>query len=217
MSKFDFDIIAYEYDSFYDAPIGETIDNLEKNLIGNLIKKLEGNVLVELGCGTGHWTSFFSQNNFFVTGLDISSKMLEVAVKKNIPNSVLLIHDIQELPFLDNSIQNIAAIASLEFVGDQKKVFSEINRVLKPGGSLIVGCLNINSIVGKTKSGNPVFKNANFFSFNSLYEILNELGKPEISGCLYQNEKNEILDDIASQKELLNYGIFLAGLVRKGK
>jgi ubiquinone/menaquinone biosynthesis C-methylase UbiE len=215
MKKFNFDFAADEYDKFYDDPAGMLIDDLEKKMIGKLIKKLNGRLLVELGSGTGHWTSFFADKGFSVVGLDISSKMIEYAVRKNIPGSVFINHNIQHLPFADNSVENIAAIASIEFVENQDMVFSEIKRVLKPGGSFIIGCLNINSIIGKNKSQNEIFKDAEFFSADSLNDRLSKIGSPEIYGCVLMNEKNEITDDQADEEQLVHNGVFLAGMVTK--
>lgn len=217
MQKFDFDNAAGSYDDFYSNPIGQQIDLIEKSIISQYLRRLNCQILVELGCGTGHWTSFFSSEGFTVIGLDISIKMLETANKKNIPGSVFLKQDVHLLPFLDNSIENIASITAIEFVEDQEKVFSEIKRVLKPGGAFIIGCLNINSQLGKTKSENELFRNADFFSSDSLNIHLCKFGKPEIRGCVYLNEKNEILDYQSGEEQLLKYGAFLAGIVYKEK
>ena len=215
MNKFDFDNAAGNYDDFYNNPFGQQIDVLEKRIISGYLKRLESKVLVELGCGTGHWTSFFTTEGFTVIGLDISIKMLETAKLKNIPGSILMKQDIHLLPFLDNSIENIVVVAVIEFVEDQDKVFSEIKRVLKPGGAFIIGCININSQLGKTKSENDVFRDADFFSSDSLNIQLSKFGKPEIHGCVYLTEKNEILDEKADEEQLLKNGSFLAGLVYK--
>lgn len=217
MQKFDFDNAAGSYDDFYSNPIGQQIDLIEKSIISQYLRRLNCQILVELGCGTGHWTSFFSSEGFTVIGLDISIKMLETANNKNIPGSVFLKQDVHLLPFLDNSIENIASITAIEFVEDQEKVFSEIKRVLKPGGAFIIGCLNINSQLGKTKSENELFRNADFFSSDSLNIHLCKFGKPEIRGCVYLNEKNEILDYQSGEEQLLKYGAFLAGIVYKEK
>jgi ubiquinone/menaquinone biosynthesis C-methylase UbiE len=45
----------------------------------------------------------------------------------------------------------IASVTMLEFVPDINKVLDEIERVLKPGGYLVLGCLNAWSELGKNK------------------------------------------------------------------
>jgi ubiquinone/menaquinone biosynthesis C-methylase UbiE len=38
---------------------------------------------LEIGCGTGHWTTFFRQKGLELTAIDISGKMIEKARSKN--------------------------------------------------------------------------------------------------------------------------------------
>ena len=45
---------------------------------------------------------------------------------------------IVELPFADNTFDNIVAMEVLEHVTDQRLAFSELSRVLKNGGRLII-------------------------------------------------------------------------------
>jgi len=47
-----------------------------------LLKMLEGNAILEVGCGTGTWSLWLRKQGFNVTGLDISEKCIEVARKK---------------------------------------------------------------------------------------------------------------------------------------
>lgn len=218
--KFDFNDIAHQYDLYYDTPTGKKVDELEKKLMLTRLKKMDCGNMLEIGCGTGHWTSFFVTNGMRVTGIDISDEMLKLAAMKKIPNAEFIKADAHQLPFNDNEYGCIASVASLEFMTDQTKVWKEIERVLQPGGYLLIGALNQHSQLGKYKEQDPVFKNADFFTIETLYKALNRFGDPEIEGCVLLNEQGEVKDNEATilpKEQLTKEGSFLVGFVKNLK
>lgn len=87
-SRFDFDLIADSYDSWYAGRRGAMYDRLEKKaIIRYLPPHAKGEKLLEVGCGTGHWSQFFSEYGFEVIGVDVSERMIETAKSKNIFNA----------------------------------------------------------------------------------------------------------------------------------
>ena len=89
-----------------------------------------GNVL-DLGSGTG--ASYSDLRNFDVTALDPNEQMLSVNKfdKKVIGKS-------EDLPFAENSFDNVLSCFVWRNVSDTEKAFSEVYRVLKPGGKFIL-------------------------------------------------------------------------------
>ncbi len=220
MPLYDFDQDAATYDDFYADSPGREIDLLEKKLVERFLPKLNRDEILEIGCGTGHWTRFFSEKGFFVYGLDISEKMLEKARDKKIPNARFTPGRAEDLPFEEHSFSNIVCITSLEFVDDAEKVRSEINRVLKSGGTLLIGALNENSFFGRNKNNFEVFKNARFFTKPLLHQYLEIFGTPEIKGCVVQDENGNILDleeGVIPEDRRSEEGAFLVGFVKKTK
>lgn len=72
----------YTIAKFYDGIVGKVNDTAEYIKV-NIKRYNPGTkTLLELGCGTGLNLSSF-HNNFDVTGIDISGKMLSIARKKN--------------------------------------------------------------------------------------------------------------------------------------
>ena len=72
-------------------------------------------------------------------GIDLSEEMLAVA-KSKLPEQVkLLLGDSEALPFPDNAFDVVYCNDSFHHYPAPKDVLREINRVLKPGGTFLMG------------------------------------------------------------------------------
>jgi ubiquinone/menaquinone biosynthesis C-methylase UbiE len=192
------------------------IDYLEKKQVGEALKKMSQGSMLEVGCGTGHWSAFFCQNGFKVTGLDISEEMLDRAIHRQLPGCYFTPGNTEQLIFQDHTFDHVAAMAVLEFVDDPDKAFNEIHRVLKPGGYFLIGALNKNSALANT--GDDVIKHAQMFTPALLTEKLLNFGEPEIRGCVLLDSAGfpkDFKDPEVSHEELCEKGAFLVGLVKK--
>lgn len=207
--------VAKEYDNYYQKETGKSIDKIEKEIISSHLNGFPGGHLLELGCGTGHWTRFFSQQGFRVTAIDESEAMLEMARSKDIQNVSFQLADASSLPFSDNSFRAIASVTMLEFVEDVEEVLNEIDRILKPGGALFLGCLNELSELGKNKENDPVFKHGSFFTPDELRQMLSRFGTPTISTGVYFSPGFELLD--GTEKQNTVQPAFIAASVKKTK
>jgi ubiquinone/menaquinone biosynthesis C-methylase UbiE len=215
MNVFLNEAIANNYDSYYDTLIGKRIDEIEKEAIKSCFQNISRQHVLELGCGTGHWSEFLSRMGFYVTATDISDAMLAIAIKKSLEDVAFQKADACNLPFHDESFGIIVSITMLEFTDNVQKVLNEIYRVLMPNGILILGCLNINSELGKAKDKDATFRNAHFFSKDELKSILSIFGNAEIAECVYLTPSFEILDETMKQHHV--EGAFLTALVKKSK
>ncbi len=215
MKKYDFNKSANDYDSYYTSDFGKKVDEIEKKCFFGFMNRIKNKKVLEIGCGTGYWTEFFVQKGFSVTAIDIAEKMLEKAEKKNLKNVEFLKADVLQLPFKDNSFENIFAVTSLEFTENQPKAFSEIFRVLKKDGYLLVGGLNAKSELAEHKNENETFKNADFFTEKSMYNYLSKYGKPEIKLCL-KIEAGKVFDNesVVGDYSHVN-NTFIIGMVKK--
>jgi len=93
--------------------------------------------VLDLGCGTGYDTLYFSQNGYInIMGLDISAEALKFCQKRGITN--LICGDGIILPFPDNLFDMIMALDLLEHIQDDLAALKEQIRVLKPGGVVII-------------------------------------------------------------------------------
>ena len=93
--------------------------------------------LLDVGCGDGSFTRVLSHSLpvTFITALDRAKpKYFSTSTMGSfIPGSV------DDLPFENNSFDAVTVSLSLHHWEDKEKGILEINRVLKSGGSLIIG------------------------------------------------------------------------------
>ena len=183
-SRFDFDKIANRYDRWYDTPHGTIYDRFEKKAIDKLLRDhTEGKKLLEVGCGTGQWSKFFSARGFEVTGIDISEPMIKIAKNKNIARSSFHVVDGHRTPFADNTFDIAAAITTLEFAADFEAMIAEMVRcVRRPGGRLLLGVLNALSDYNQERKKSPgsPYALAKLFSPEELRELLKPLGQVQM-------------------------------------
>jgi ubiquinone/menaquinone biosynthesis C-methylase UbiE len=105
----------------------------------HLLSRARGRTL-EVGVGTGRNIAHYPADTD-LTGVDISRAMLQIARKRatRLGRAIeLRIGDAQNLDFQDGSFDTVAAILFLSAVPDQHRAISEIRRVLRPGGRLLI-------------------------------------------------------------------------------
>jgi ubiquinone/menaquinone biosynthesis C-methylase UbiE len=95
---------------------------------------------LEVAIGTGLNLDHYD-DDVQLTGVDLSAEMLAVAGQRarRLGRSVQLVQgDAQRLPFPDRSFDSLVSTLSLCAIPDQTTAVSEMHRVLKPGGRLLL-------------------------------------------------------------------------------
>lgn len=182
--RFDFDLVAGSYDTWYASRRGAMYDRLEKKLIADFLPaEVEGKRLLEVGCGTGHWSRFFSEYGFEVTGLDVSERMINAALQKATPNVSFHMADGHLLTFEDSTFDVTAAITTLEFVRDAEAVLREMIRCTRKPGMILLGVLNRLSKVNQQRQdrAESPYAAARLFSPVELKQLLQPYGRVEIT------------------------------------
>lgn len=161
-NPFDDAELVKGYEDWY-AGRGRRADFLEKRLLAHLLSDFpEAKTVLEVGCGTGHFTRWFAELGFHIVGLDNSEAMLAEARKRNGVSYVA--GDALALPFDDRSFDVVAFVTTLEFMADPERALREAARVARRG--LLLGVLNSYSLLAVKRriSGKPPWNEAQFFS-----------------------------------------------------
>ncbi|MFD3005685.1 class I SAM-dependent methyltransferase [Thermus tengchongensis] len=136
MREDPFATLAEGYESWYETPLGAFVVAEEEKALETLLPP--GEDLLEVGAGTGYWLKRLPYAR--KVGLEPSSAMLQVGRRK-VPEATWVEGQGEALPFPEKSFDVVLLFTVLEFVEDVGKTLSEARRVLKPGGSLLVGIL----------------------------------------------------------------------------
>lgn len=121
-------------------------ENIERPVIESLAGNVDGQNMLDLGCGSGVYSLSFAGNGAEVTGLDLSPVMIELASEKARERGLKLdlrVADISRtLPFDDDQFDIVFTATVLHYIEDLASFFREAARVLKPGGNLIASVLH---------------------------------------------------------------------------
>ncbi len=109
--------------------------------IENYLEGFEVKDVLDVGCGPGFYSLIFGSKGLNVIGIDYSDKMVEKAVKNAKDrgvNAKFQQMDAQDLQFPDSSFDLIISRDVFWCLEHPEKAYSEILRVLRPGGLAII-------------------------------------------------------------------------------
>ncbi len=188
---------GFDFEKMLSNPPSE----IEEFLVGEIefLRMLESReTILEIGCGYGRLLKILSEKGKKVIGIDFSEKLLAQA-KNNLAdysNIELLTMNAENLNFdddfadytlcLDNTFGNMPGI--------EEKVLSEMKRVTKKGGKIIVSVFSDKAqnsqiknysrlgLKGITNTGNAITSDEGFysrrFSREDLEALFNKVGLP---------------------------------------
>jgi ubiquinone/menaquinone biosynthesis C-methylase UbiE len=111
-----------------------------KNRIVDAVVRLgqmkPGDRVADLGCGSGAFTELLTKRGLNAVGLDISPKLIELALKKY-PGIEFLEGDAENLPFADGSLDGVLLSGLVHHFPQPQRLAQETFRVLKPGGRFV--------------------------------------------------------------------------------
>jgi ubiquinone/menaquinone biosynthesis C-methylase UbiE len=94
--------------------------------------------VLEVGCGDGSFTTDLADKFSSVTGIDISASQI-ADNQARLPKITFRQHDVsQRFPFADGTFEVVWCSEVLEHLFDPAFALREMQRVLKPGGRLLV-------------------------------------------------------------------------------
>jgi SAM-dependent methyltransferase len=135
------ELIRREFNRWADEGHGRGMEknhwDITRQLI-DLMKIAEHDNVVDLGCGVGWATRVIAQRApaGFVLGIDLSDRMITEAKKgfRNPPNALFLVADASQIPCAGDFFNTLLSVESIYYYPDLEGAFSEVFRILRPGG-----------------------------------------------------------------------------------
>lgn len=112
-----------------------------------------GDLVLDAGCGTGNWSAALALQGLRVRGFDLSPQMLahavEVARELGLDEEAVSFRpgDVERVDFPDALFDGIICFNVLDFAPRPGVALTELWRVLKPGGRLVLSDLGAYSAV----------------------------------------------------------------------
>jgi ubiquinone/menaquinone biosynthesis C-methylase UbiE len=138
-----FDEWPDRYDEWFQTPVGTLVKRYESALLLDLLQPRPGEMILDVGCGTGVFTRDILSFGPRVVGLEISCPMLMRAGQK--AGGYLfepIAGNMMSLPFADEVFDKTVSMTALEFVEDARGAVREMFRVTQSGGTIVVATLN---------------------------------------------------------------------------
>ena len=132
-----FDAYADHYEPHLRMALDYNIPELFEQAISNILSPQKLLTILDLGCGTGLCGIPFKKYANYLTGIDLSAKMLEIAMQKKLYDQ-LIQTDITT--FLEDKIAQYDLILAgdvLVYSGDLSTLFELLNRALRTEGLVI--------------------------------------------------------------------------------
>lgn len=132
-----YDLWASDYDSQPDNMMLAWDEEIFSDLINNM--DLRNKIIADIGCGTGrHWKKILEREPQKLIGFDVSEGMLKI-LRQKFPQAEthhVINEDLTELK--NESCDIIFSTLTIAHIENAEKALHEWNRILKPGGEIII-------------------------------------------------------------------------------
>jgi SAM-dependent methyltransferase len=151
---------AWAYDLIIPAPVAKRCDFIETTLVDRGVPT--GSRILDAGCGTGDYSIGLARRGYAVTGLDISTGLVSIAIEKLCDTSLpieFLIGDILELP-REPRFDGILCRGVLNGITgdeDRQRILRSFAGALRKGGVLVLDVREWNATALR-KRETPIFE-----------------------------------------------------------
>lgn len=186
-----FDQVAPTYD-VANTLLSLGQDRLWRRAVLKRVAPQADQAILDLAAGTGASSVVFAKPGVRVVAADFSKGMLEEGRRRH-PNLEFVFADATALPFGDNEFDAVTMSFGLRNVVDVPKALSELFRVTKPGGRIVICEFSRVTL--------PVFRGVYNFYLGRLLPLIARLASKTPEAYLYLAES---IAAWPNQHELLN-------------
>lgn len=134
------------YEQWYDSEHGQWVSAVEFGILESLLRAERGASLLDIGCGTGHFTRLFAEGrDGLVIGLDPDRQWLRHAREHATYGEEYVAGRAESLPFPDRCFDFTVSVTALCFIRNQAQALREQIRVTRQ--RFVLGLLNRHSLL----------------------------------------------------------------------
>jgi len=195
LTEYDYEASSYDESRFY-SKLGRHLDYMHKKIVGSLLPS-SAELMLEMGVGTGRFTTWLAEKSFDIIGIDISREMLKTSKNKMRVKHTevsLVLADMHFLPFRRELFDSCICINVMDHIPDVSNILKEVKGIIKPKGFFIFNISNLQSpylaialLVNLRKKA--LFKGNIYSRWLTLKEInalsvRNNFNIKEVRGCM---------------------------------
>jgi SAM-dependent methyltransferase len=149
---------AERYEEWYATAAGRRASRAETELLRWLLEPFaDARTVLEVGCGTGHFTAWLAERGLRPIGLDRAPAML-ASLRRRHPGLPAVLADAHALPLRDRSVDLVVFVTTLEFLTSPPRAVAEAVRVARLG--LVAVALNRWSVGALSRRIGPASRGA---------------------------------------------------------
>lgn len=185
-----FESAASRYEAWYTTPKGRRTEQAERALLDRLLALFpDAHSVLEVGCGTGHFTTKLAEKGLHVVGLDRSPAMV-AALRHREPGLPVILGDAQHLPIQNHAVDVVMFVTALEFLDKVDSVMRETVRVARRGIVFVV--LNRWSLGGLSRrwgpqARRPLLGQAHDYSVRMLRQLIRRTGEAQVQKIVWMS------------------------------
>jgi 2-polyprenyl-3-methyl-5-hydroxy-6-metoxy-1,4-benzoquinol methylase len=148
--------VHLSWESGYRDPQNERFYEMSFDRLVQVLKPPGDSLILDAGCGPGYHSIRLARRGFRVTAIDFSESILPLA-EENVRAAGLAERisfrreDLLHLSFADKQFDYILCWGVAMHIPEAERALSELARVLKPGGALILSEPNMHSFESRMK------------------------------------------------------------------
>ena len=165
----------------------ETVAERDTTRLEHMAKRLNirlGSTVLDVGTGTGVFLPFLLSKigkNGRIVALDFAEKMLRRAQAKGFNGNVdYLQADVANIPLPDEIFDIVVCYSSFPHFQDKPRAFTEMNRVMKDGGRLLICHTSSRAEINEIHRQIPVVENDTIPDGDEMQLLLSAAGFTEI-------------------------------------
>jgi SAM-dependent methyltransferase len=136
---------TYTHNQEYADFLASWDENFYAKYADTLRPDKSGGKALDVGCGVGQVVGRLTQAGFEAYGVDVSEPSIEKARKFS---DRCQVYDGKRLPFPDNHFDSAGALNVLEHVDEAEAFITEVVRVVRPGGKVLISSPNFMRVAG---------------------------------------------------------------------